>query len=55
MTLWHCVLVYGYVGLTCGNLDEAKEDDDDQGQQFGGREQVLDLGGCSYADTVYKG
>lgn len=42
------------VGLTCGDLDEAKQDDDDQRQQLGGRKQVLDLGGCSHADTVHK-
>lgn len=53
-TLQLGMLVCECAGLTCGNLDEAKEDDDDQGQQFGGCEQVLDLGGCSHADAVYK-
>lgn len=43
-----------YVGLTCENLDETKQDDDDQCQQLGGCEQVLDFGGCSHTDTVHK-
>lgn len=42
------------LGFTCEDLYEAKEDDDDQCEQLGDSEQVLDLGGGSHADAVDK-
>lgn len=41
-------------GLACGNLDETKEDDDDQSEQLGDREQVLNFGCSSHANAVYE-
>lgn len=42
------------VGLACENLDETEEDDDDQSEQLGGREQVLNFGCSSHANAVYE-
>lgn len=41
--------------LTGSDLNEAEDDDDDQGQELGHSEQVLDLGGSPHADAVHKG
>lgn len=41
-------------GLTCSDLDEAKDDDDAQCHQLGGSEQVLDLGSSSDTDAIDK-
>lgn len=46
--------VSGTLRHTSENLDEAKQDNGDQSQQFGGGEQVLDLGGRFHADAVNK-
>lgn len=54
LNLWPTCSVFVSFELTCENLYEAKEDDDDQSNQLGGCEQILDFGGRSHTDTVHK-